>query len=167
MLSQKKLKEIFDYKNGHLIWRKVSNYRNDRIGKKAGCLSKVSGYILVRVNNKLHRASRLIWQWHYGNLKDSDHIDHINGIPTDNRISNLRQCTRSENMRNMKLSKRNKSGRVGVHLSRGKWTAQIRCNNKTIHLGCFTRIEDAIAAREKAEKSFYYHKNHGRIINHR
>jgi len=46
-------------------------------------------------------------------------------------------------------------------------TELILTDNKYSHLGYFTDISDAIAAREHAEQMLGYHKNHGRLANAR
>lgn len=53
-------------------------------------------------------------------------IDHIDGNPRNNRKSNLRISTHMQNMKNMKLSKRNKSGYKGVCKKR-QW--KMVCSN--------------------------------------
>jgi hypothetical protein len=84
-------------------------------------------------------------------------IDHRNIKPWDNRRSNLRYLTESENSFNCKLRKSNKSGYVGVYWNpRFKsYQAMISKNKKGIHLGWFKNIEDAIAARKEAELKLY------------
>ena len=49
-----------------------------------------------------------------------------------------------------------KSGHVGVswHKRHQKWVAYITVNGKQKYLGVFDKIEDAIAARERAELEF-------------
>ncbi len=108
-----------------------------------------------------HRAA---WAIYYGEYP-KNHIDHINGVRTDNKIINLRDVTRSENQRNMKTHKHNTSGHTGVgfHKKTEKWRANIWKNNKQIHLGLFDDFEGAVAARKSAEKKYNYHPNHGRI----
>lgn len=83
-------------------------------------------------------------------------IDHINKNSLDNRKSNLRVVTHQENMRNMKKSKANTSGHTGVYLHPcGKWMPAIRHNGKSIHLGLYSMIEDAIKARKEAEIKYW------------
>lgn len=83
-------------------------------------------------------------------------IDHINRNRLDNRKENLRKCTKKENLRNISLSTRNKSGYLGVYLNKNnKWVAQIRVNQKTKYLGSFDNMEEAIKARLKAEKEYF------------
>ena len=53
--------------------------------------------------------------------------------------------------------KTNKSGHIGVcwDKSRGKWMANIRFQGKRYNLGRFDHIQDAIDAREAAEKEIF------------
>jgi hypothetical protein len=91
-------------------------------------------------------------------------VDHINGDRQDNRICNLRNVTRSENCMNSSISKRNKSGVLGVCWTsrERKWLAQIQHNGKNIHIGSFDVLEDAKAARLNKEKELGFHENHGK-----
>lgn len=80
------------------------------------------------------------------------YVDHINGNGLDNRRSNLRLCTASQN----NMNRMRKAGFVGVYFDkrRGTWRAEITVNRKAIHLGIFRSFEDALAAREEAEDRF-------------
>ena len=116
-----------------------------------------------------HRANRflshrLAW-FLYHRKWPENHIDHINQDGCDNRIVNLRDVSRSENLKNARRSKNNKSGVTGVswHKTAKKWHAQISVNNVVTHLGLFKEIEDAAAARREAEKKHGFHQNHGKI----
>lgn len=85
--------------------------------------------------------------------------DHINGDTLDNRHSNLRMATHSENMRNRPMMKTNKSGFKGVYLRKGKkenpWRAEIQKDKKRITLGYFPTPEDAHAAYATAAKQLF------------
>lgn len=72
-------------------------------------------------------------------------VDHINGDTLDNRKSNLRVVTRSENMQNRKISINNTSGFPGVTFNkrRNKWFVQLVSKGKRYSGGYFTDIEDA------------------------
>lgn len=79
-------------------------------------------------------------------------VDHINGDKLDNRRSNLRLCTRSQNKANIRRYKGTKYPYKGVGqqtISR-RYIAQIRKDNKIHHLGTFDTIEDAAKAYDKA-----------------
>jgi len=85
-------------------------------------------------------------------------VDHINGNPLDNRKSNLRICTRSENMRNRGAQKNNTSGYKGVswHKHKKKWGCKInKHNGKQIHVGYYKDKEEAARAYDKKAKEFH------------
>jgi hypothetical protein len=94
-----------------------------------------------------------------------DQVDHINHDRFDNRLSNLRSVTQTENGRNRSMSKANKSGHCGIREYKGvkgsTWLAQIRDGNKQIHLGTFKTLEKAIAVRKAAEIELGFHTLHG------
>lgn len=87
-------------------------------------------------------------------------VDHINRNKLDNRKSNLRYSTKSENCANKGKNKNNTSGYKGVIFmdvtSVNKWRAMIGVHGKRrIHLGCFpSPVEAAIAYNEAAKKYF-------------
>ncbi len=84
-------------------------------------------------------------------------VDHINGNSLDNRKSNLRICTRSQNQRNSGPLKNNTSGYKGVvryHRIK-KWAARIKHNSKSIHIGCYDDKEEAARARDKKAKELH------------
>ncbi len=84
-------------------------------------------------------------------------IDHINGNGLDNRRSNLRLATESQNMANRGKQRNNTSGFKGVHWSQkhGKWKAEICCNRHRQHLGLFIDpVEAAHAYDSKARELF-------------
>lgn len=100
-----------------------------------------------------HRA---IWAVHYGEWPDRQ-IDHINRDVLDNRISNLRQCTATENLRNRGIMRSNTTGVTGVYFDKhSRWVARIGENGKHKVLGRFELFEDAVAARKKAEDEMGY-----------
>jgi hypothetical protein len=86
---------------------------------------------------------------------DGVYVDHINGNGLDNRRSNLRICSHSENMKNCKRYTSNKSGYKGVGFHNGKWRARINIDRKSIFLGHFSTAEEAHAAYCEAAKRLY------------
>lgn len=80
------------------------------------------------------------------------YVDHIDGDTLNNCRSNLRECTQSQNMANMGLTTRNKSGYKGVYYYRG-WRSSVRFRNRTIHLGVFpTPLAAAKAYNKKIQE---------------
>lgn len=161
MPSQHRLRELFDYDphTGTLI-RRVPTLRQP-IGTVCGTPhGQGHPYKVVRMGDKNHFLHRLVWIYIYGHIPTGKNIDHINGDPTDNRLSNLRVVTQRENLCNRRLGKNNSSGFHGVqwHKAAKKWQARIA----QTHLGLFSNIRDAVEARRKAEQKLNYHPNHGK-----
>ena len=84
-------------------------------------------------------------------------IDHKNGDGLDNRRTNIRPCTVSQNRANIDRAKNNKAGFKGVHLHKrtGKWRAVIRLNKRSIHLGLFHDRAEAARAYNAAAAQYF------------
>ena len=79
------------------------------------------------------------------------HVDHINRNKLDNRKSNLRLCSVSQNGYNRPQQSNCQSGYRGVALNQyGRWVANINQNGKSIFLGSYTTPEDAANAYDSA-----------------
>lgn len=151
LISQQRLHELlaYDADAGVFVW--LQSRGGVKAGSVAGRLNTTTGYREIRVDGCLYQEHRLAWVHVHGVWPVND-IDHINGVRSDNRISNLRPATRSENHRNRKKSDVNTSGYKGVHWkpATSKWIASIQVNSSMKYLGCFDRIEDAADAYAKA-----------------
>ena len=107
-----------------------------------------SEYIINKKHGKMHR--------YIMNCKDEFIIiDHINRNVLDNRKSNLRECTKSENSRNRTTQSNNKTGITGVSKDKDLFVAYISYEGKRIFLGRFKNIDDAIKIRKEAEKKYF------------
>jgi len=83
-------------------------------------------------------------------------VDHIDGDRLNCRLSNLRPATRTQNLGNMRISKRNKSGFKGVSLAKGRlWRAEIYIDRKCKYLGAFATPELAHEAYKAAAREKY------------
>ena len=87
-------------------------------------------------------------------------IDHIDGNPHNNALSNLRVCSRAENSRNRNTHSNNKSGYKGVYPQRygGKiinYLASIQVDNKRIFIGTFKTKELAAIAYNEAASAYH------------
>jgi len=83
--------------------------------------------------------------------------DHCNGYKMDNRRSNLRVCTNSQNLMNQRPQKRSKHSKfkgVSYNFRRKKWAAYIDVNRKRTWIGCafLSEIDAANAYNEAAIK---------------
>ena len=80
-------------------------------------------------------------------------VDHISGLPTDNRRRNLRICKPQDNIKNRKLNANNSTGYKGVsfHRKLKKYMAGICAGNgKTVYLGCYPTAREAAQVYDKA-----------------
>lgn len=173
------LRQLLRYEpeTGKLFWRKRSSawfedgqkssshraavWNAKYAGKEAFTPVGTHGYKNGSVFNVSILAHRAIWAMVTG-AWPARQIDHINGIKTDNALSNLRHVENSENSKNRCVYSLNKTGKMGVHKIDGKWRAQIGLNYKTVSLGRFDSFEEALRARETAEIKYGFHENHGR-----
>lgn len=130
-------------------------------GKEAGYCRR-DGYFVIKLFEYPYLFHRLAWLWMTGDWP-KDQIDHIDHCPTNNKWSNLREANIKENGRNKSINSNNTSGHTGVGRDKSskKWYAKITSNRKHIHLGLFDDIEDAVAARAKANIKYGFHPNHG------
>ncbi len=180
MPSQERLKELLTYEpeTGKLFWKRrpITEFSEGKhpalhncakwnakfAGKEAFTATKGDGYKHTNLGGHWLTAHRVIWKIETG--KDPDQIDHIDGNRANNIWVNLRDVDCGLNLKNMKKSKRNSSGAVGVRLNKkmGYWQAYITVDYQFISLGVYKDINDAIAARKAAELEFGFHANHGR-----
>lgn len=173
--SQSKLKQLLDYSplTGELVWKarcksmfpseRTANTWNSRYaGKPAFTATDAKGYKVGAIDDKLYRASRIIFKWWHG--VDALQVDHEDGDRENNRIKNLRDVTSRQNQLNMKKPSNNTSGVMGVCWNKEKcaWDARIKVQGKTIFLGRSTSIQEATTLRKQAEKKYGFHPNHGR-----
>ena len=91
-------------------------------------------------------------------------VDHRNTDTLDNRRSNLRLATHSQNSCNRRKTSSKTSSRfrgVCFDKSRGRWSAHIRFHGKRMRLGRFKNEIDAAKAYDAA--ALEYHKEFARL----
>lgn len=150
----------YDPVTGELTWKPLPETSasaeawNRRLaGKPAlNCLDATNGYLRGNFQHKKTYAHRVAFAI-FHKRAPVGFIDHINGDRADNRIENLRECSKAENNRNTRS--RSKTGFKGVNPCRDKWQAHIKVGGQKRHLGTFENIQDAAAAYDAAaEKHF-------------
>jgi hypothetical protein len=155
MLTRARLIELLDYDAGTGIFRWRSP-RGPRPSASIAGIVDAQGYAKIVIDYKPYLAHRLAWFCMTGEWPDGT-IDHANGNRDDNRFSNLRSATYSQNQWNARTRVDNSSGLKGAsfHKRAGRWMATICVNRKQHYLGLHDTPEAAHAAYcEAARKHF-------------
>ena len=171
--SPEVLRQLLRYEpgTGKLFWRErgpewftrggsAAAWNDAFAGREAFTADDGAGYRQGSIFDQSFRAHRIAWAISYG-VWPQNHIDHINGDKSDNRLCNLRDASRSENMSNSQKRVDNTSGFKGVSRAAGKWVARIYARGKKHHIGYFDTAEDAAAAYAKASAEL--HGEFGRV----
>lgn len=116
-----------------------------RVGDEAGSVDR-KGYREISIRGVRYKAHRIVFAMTHGRWPVG-YVDHANLIVDDNRPSNLRECTPSENSRNMRF-KGNAAGLKGAYRKRNsdKFESSIKANGHRRYLGTFQSEAEAHAA---------------------
>lgn len=157
-VSVERLREAFAYDptTGVLTWL-ISRRGQARPGDVAGCVNH--GYRVTKIDQQVLMVHRVAWALTHGRWPAAD-IDHIDGDPSNNRLSNLREATRGQNMQNRRGAQRNsRSGVIGVWKAKKDlskpWKAVIVVDRRAQHLGYFASKEEASSAYLAAKKAVH------------
>ena len=145
----KRLEDLYKYIQKHFSYNPETGLitRNDRKNSN-GSFDK-DGYLIIKIKTRQFKAHRLAWFLFYGHFPEKE-LDHINRIRTDNRISNLREVSRSENINNITKYKNKDTNQYGIYLDKStkgllaKYTFTFK--NKTYR---FRNLEEAIRRKEE------------------
>lgn len=162
----------YNRKSGKLFWKprttemfidgKQSATKNCAIwngkyaGKEAFTAKNGRGYFHGNILGFTVVAHRVAWAMEYGAWPEVN-VDHIDGDKANNKISNLRHATQSENQMNRPKPSQNSSGVKGVYwCSRdNRWIAKLALNRRSLHIGSFIDLDDAHQAIKSARKRFH------------
>ena len=137
----------YDPETGVFTWR-VSRGRVS-VGSPAGSVAN-HGYLTIRIDGVLWYAHRIAWKMATGS-EPVETIDHIDRDRSNNKISNLREATKQEQMQNVSSWGSSKYLGVGWNKGCSKWQARIR----GAHIGVFDNERDAAIAYDVAAAKEY------------
>lgn len=160
-LTQARLKELLHYEPSTGVFTWLVNRTN---GVKAGDRPgfDVNGYRGVFIDNVMYKLHRLAFLYMEGAFPVA-YVDHMNCDKADNRWTNLREATNSQNQHNRgKIYSSTGCKNVTFVPQRNKYQVGIRVNKKSIFFGYFDDLEfaDLVAteAREKYHGEFARHR---------
>lgn len=146
---------IYDGETGVLTWSE--NAHPGKKGWRAGKLYASSNgrqYRRVIINGRQFMEHQVAFALARGEWSSSV-VDHINGIGTDNRLSNLREATTSENNRNSRIRSDNSTGFKGVSRQGRRFRAYIKSGDRQRNLGVYDTPEAAHAAYVAAANELF------------
>ena len=157
-LTQERLKALFGYNPTTGQFTRKVKIKHQPAGTLVGT-SGTRGYLQCSVDGEVHKVHRLVWLYVHG-VWPIGQIDHINHITSDNRIDNLRDVSCAQNHQNRARKTKSASGYLGVtwHKRDQRWQAYIELEGKSTHLGLFQNLDDAVAARQRAEVRYHPHR---------
>ena len=146
-LTHERLLEVLNYcqETGEFTWNVYK-----KCVKRGSLAGLINGkYLKICIDYRVYLAHRLAW--FYVHKSWPSLIDHIDRDGLNNRISNLRDCSCSQNSHNTGLTKRNTTGFKGVSYlpKRNKYHAQLCVLGKRLHVGYFNSAEEAHLAYVK------------------
>ncbi len=154
ILSAGRVRELLDYDpiTGYFT------HKIKRSGVSCGSIAgspSGTGYTYINVDGKKYGAHRLAFL-HVSGQFPPMHVDHINGIRSDNRFDNLRHADivlNNQNRRHIRAD--NSSGFMGVSKKGRKWRARIVADNHETSLGVFHTKDAAYASYLTAKRNLH------------
>jgi hypothetical protein len=149
-MTPEQAQQLFDYSpdTGEIRWKRGRHCAGGRV---AGTRWE-NGYIRIRIDGKYQYAHRIAWAITHGYWPEM--LDHANGNKEDNRLDNLRECSKPQNSANSRSPKPQHSSQyrgVSWHKQRQKWCARLTARGKRYALGLHaTEVGAAVAHDLKA-----------------
>ncbi|MCC4260797.1 HNH endonuclease [Pseudomonas aestusnigri] len=167
-LSAERLRHLLTYRpeSGCFFWNveSRSGFKQSAInhmpGDEAGTLRKSDGRIVIRVDGRTYLRYRLAWLWVTGKWPTRE-IDHMDGDPSNDRISNLREVSRVLNQQNIRSPVKTKKSSqfLGVFANKpgraAPWRAAIQDRGRQIYLGAFMTEMEAHEAYLSAKRRLH------------
>ncbi len=156
LVSLVRLKEVLDYEpeSGWFTWLIAPTSGTRKPGERAGGVNHPMGYRVVTVDGRTYKEHRLAWFYVNGFWPEED-IDHSNNVHGDNRITNLRLASDSQNIANSKVKRDSRTGVKGTYPTGARFGARIRYEGKTLNLGIYETLEEAHEAYLRAARDRY------------
>lgn len=131
---------LYDPSTGVMKWKN---------GRQITCINS-KGYLVFKSNRRQFYVHRVAWVLMTGQWP-KENVDHINQIRSDNRWSNLREASYSQNAINRS------SARAGITFDKRlqKFEVRIQKSGRRERIGFFASFDEAKAARLSAERKLF------------
>lgn len=150
-----RLKNVIGYEGIYAVSDEGSVFNLKKGGEIKQTVTK--GYCRVMLQGKMFFVHRIVFEAFHGKLVDGLVIDHIDGNPLNNNVSNLRQITSRDNVSvGYRRKKNHKERPTGVSYFENikKYGAYIQIEKEKFHLGVFDTMEDASMAYKFARDNW-------------
>jgi hypothetical protein len=151
-----KLREriAYDKTKGLFMYLKPSNSATK--GWWEGTVS-AQGYCRLHFGGRGIQAHNVAWMLTYGKITEGLEVDHIDGDRTNNKISNLRLATRSQNLYNRPNLRGDTSiGKgVSIHRKTGLWRVRLNVNKEQMNFGYYRDLELAELVAQEAISKYH------------
>ncbi|RWO22811.1 HNH endonuclease [Mesorhizobium sp.] len=150
----------YDPETGILTWKArpvrnpIDKMWNTRFAGTTIRHTQTSGYIQFKLDGKNYLGQHIAWVIAHG-VWPAHLVDHENRIRDDNRLSNLRDATRSQNNSNTKPYSNNTLGFRGAWQNGKRWAVRISSQGKRIYCGTYDSKEDAARAYDVIAKQVH------------
>ncbi len=145
--------EVIEYIKDNFIYLSDGTFERKDQKNAKGSYDK-DGYVIIKIKGKQYKAHRLVFAY-FNNRFPKNEIDHINHIRDDNRIENLREVSRLENIYNRTPQINKDTGVVGIYKDRTKGLKKryaFRFFNKMYR---FYTVEEAVKKRNELRSECY------------
>lgn len=145
MLTQKRLKQVLEYRDGDFYW--IANTgKKQLIGSKAGKIAN-NLYVHIQIDCISYLAQQLVWLYFHGYIPQ--YLDHKDGDTLHNRLENLRSATAGQNQVNSDRPVR------GYEIHGNKYRARIQVEGCRLELGSYDSLEEAQAVYSIALDKYF------------
>ena len=163
----KMLHSRFEYNAelGRLISKITTNFGRSNSNTEGeivkGYVDKLSGYRAITFFPYRLKEHRLIFLMCHGFLPEL--LDHIDGNKLNNRIENLRSCTKNQNQQNSKCRVTNSTQFKGVSLVKntGRYRGEVKVNKKRYVTKTYKTLSECVLHTRVLRENL-----HGEFCNH-
>lgn len=143
--------ELIKYIQTNFIYNSDGTFTRSDRKNSAGSYDK-DGYLITKIKGKQYKTHRLVYAYFNGRFPSGE-IDHINRNRVDNRIENLRDVTRADNVHNTTILPNPRTGVIGVYVDNTpglKKKFAFKFKDKSYR--CYT-LQEAVDMKAKLKES--------------